>query len=126
MPALRSLGPYCLNNTGLRDVVLPSTVEKLGTDVFSHTANMTTLEIKSTQADIDTQAFADIGMVSDTESNPVTLKCSNVLLKDYVGQIPDNLTVKYYEDREFPMENIIGIVVCIILLVIIANSFRRI
>lgn len=127
MPALKSISEYAFCNTGITEVVLPATVEQIESSAFSGTAGLKYLEIESGSADISPYAFSGIGENSMGEPPAqVTVKCHKSLLQYFIGEIPENVTLVYYEDREFPMENIIGIIVCAILLIIIANSFRRI
>lgn len=90
--------------------------------MFSGCADFSYLEIVNADIDLDPLAFESIG----SSEHDVNLVCHKRMLQTFSGEISANVNVKVYEEREFPVENLIGIVVCLILLIAIANSFRRI
>ncbi len=107
------------SGTAIREIVLPASLRSLGESVFQSCGSLEYVQIDST--DVTATNSLDMG----EGMQDVTVKCYRGALKD-LGTVSDNVTFEYYGDRSFPMINLVGIVVCAILLLLILNYLRRI
>lgn len=116
---LNTIGSYAFESTAIKSIIIPSSVTSLGPRVFESCSNLTSIEIYSRNLTA-TNAFD----MSDLDHN-VTIKCYTAALKD-LGTVSDNVILVDFEKRTFPMMNIVGIAVCLLLLFVILNFLRRI
>ena len=105
--------------TAIKEIFLPASLKSLGRSVFESCGSLEYVQIDST----DVTATDSLNMGEGMQD--VTVKCYRGALKD-LGTVSGNVTFEYYGERSFPMMNLVGIGVCVLLLAGILNFLRRI
>ena len=113
------IGDYAFSGTAIREIVLPASLRSLGASVFQSCGSLEYVQIDST--DVTATNSLDMG----EGMQEVTVKCYRGALKDQ-GTVSGNVTFQYYGERSFPMMNLVGIGVCLIMILLILNYLRRI
>ncbi len=105
--------------TSLVSIEIPSSVTTLGGYIFN---NCTSLEYVTVYSkDVDAE---NTFMLINSEKT-VTVESHSGALK-HLGEWSENVVFVNFEKRNFPMMNLVGIVVCLLILLVILNFLRRI
>ena len=113
------IGDRAFVGTAIREIFLPASLKSLGESVFESCGSLEYVQIDST--DVTATNSLDMG----EGMQDVTVKCYRGALKD-LGTVSGNVTFEYYGERSFPMMNLVGIGVCVIMILLILNYLRRI
>lgn len=116
---LNTIGTLTFSNTSIESIVIPSSVTELGPYVFNYCSKLTYVQIDSKNV------YAYNAFDMNSVSQEITVKCYSGALKD-LNTVSDNVTFVNFEKRTFPMMNLVGIAVCLLLLALILNFLRRI
>ena len=113
------IGGCAFSGTAIREIVLPASLKSMGESVFQSCGSLEYVQIDST--DVTATNSLDMG----EGMQDVTVMCYRGALKD-LGTVSGNVTFEYYGERSFPMMNLVGIGICVLLLAGILNFLRRI
>ncbi len=114
---LTEIQDMAFDNTAIETILIPWSVNILGAYVFDNCEQLTFVQIDSKNVEAR-YAFANA-------SHTITVKCYEGALKN-LGSVSDNVVFVNFEKRTFPMMNLVGIAVCLIILLLILNFLRRI
>lgn len=117
---LITIGDFAFKGcTSLASIEIPSSVTALGGYIFN---NCTSLEYVTVYSkDVD----AENTFMLINSKKTVTVESHSGALK-HLGEWSDNVVFVNFEKRNFPMMNLVGIIVCLLILLVILNFLRRI
>ncbi len=116
---LTTIEDFAFKNTILVSIEIPSSVTSLGGYIFNNCLYLEHVTIYSK----DVYAEDTFNLINS--SNTVTVESHSGALKN-LGSWSDNVVFVNFEKRSFPMMNLVGIVVCLLILLVILNFLRRI
>jgi len=130
---------------GMEHLTVPASVRYVGNQVFTGCASLTSMDFMSDYLRVMGDVFNDCTSMSEitfygtnvtfdrytfswmnNEDLAIVYITKDVQLPEFMYDSHSNLDIRVIGERPYPMENLIGVVICLIILIFIIRFFRHV